>query len=275
MMKSVLYSLLCRFIFPNKGVTHIKRTPKLIVSLTSYPGRINVVERTIDSILRQSLKPDCVILWLAESQFSKKEKSLPKSLRHLLKHGLQIRWCEDIRSYKKLIPALREFPDDIIVTTDDDVIYDENWLEKLYTSFLKHPDEIHCHHAFDYVYDEIQGLGFPSIIKNEGVLEKCSMAIGIGGILYPPHLLYGDVCKTDIFSSLAPTNDDFWFWAMAKLNGLNIRLVSGHIDNIVCIEGTQGEGLWESENSKGEGSRQFKNIIERYPELQQFIKEGQ
>lgn len=139
-MKKWLYSWSQKFVFPNKGVSHIKRNPKLIVSLTSFPGRINVVEQTIDSILRQSLKPDYVILWLAESQFPTKERSLPRSLVRYKKHGLQIRWCEDIRPYKKLIPTLREFPDDIIVTADDDIIYWENWLEKLYASHIKYPD---------------------------------------------------------------------------------------------------------------------------------------
>ena len=274
MMKSVLYSLLCRFIFPNKGVTHIKRTPKLIVSLTSYPGRINVVERTIDSILRQSLKPDCVILWLAESQFPKKEKSLPKSLRHLLKHGLQIRWCEDIRSYKKLIPALREFPDDIIVTADDDIIFWENWLETMYVSYMKNPNCIQGHHAYSYQFDDNLKLLNITVNNNIGILNGTNMLGSGAGILFPPHVLFDDITMVD-FMKLAPSNDDMWWWAMAKLKQTPMLLIEQKCDNIVCIEGTQGEGLWESENSKGEGSRQFKNIIERYPELQQFTKEGQ
>lgn len=263
--------MLGRFVFPNKGITHVKRNPKLIVSLTSYPGRIHVVEQAIDSILRQSLKPDMVILWLAESQFPKKMKSLPKSLRRYLKHGLQIRWCEDIRSYKKLIPALREFPEDIIVTTDDDVIYDEKWLETLYVSYLKHPDEIQCHHAFDYVFEDNVGFVSITIIKNAGALKNCSMAIGIGGVLYPPHSLDIDVVRQDLFWKLAETNDDFWFWAMAKLKGTEIRLIDGFNDNIICIDGTQEQGLWVDENSKGEGSRQFKNILEHYPQLKQYL----
>ncbi len=48
--------------------------------------------------------------------------------------GLTIDWCEDIKSYKKLIPTLKKYPDAIIVTADDDLIYDNKWLEQLYNA---------------------------------------------------------------------------------------------------------------------------------------------
>ena len=51
------------------GVTNNKRDTKLIVSLTTFPGRINSVHKTISTLLTQTLKPDEVILWLAEAQF--------------------------------------------------------------------------------------------------------------------------------------------------------------------------------------------------------------
>lgn len=36
---------------------------------------------------------------------------------------LTIDWYHDIKSYKKLIPTLQKYPDSIIVTADDDIIY--------------------------------------------------------------------------------------------------------------------------------------------------------
>lgn len=56
----------------------------------------------------------------------------------MTQYGLTIKWWkEDIKSYKKLIPALIEYPDDIIVTADDDIYYEKNWLESLYHEYLK------------------------------------------------------------------------------------------------------------------------------------------
>ena len=65
----------------DSGITKEKRFPKIIVSLTTYPGRIDIVHKTIITLLQQTMKPDEVILWLAEEQFP--DKKLPKSLTEL------------------------------------------------------------------------------------------------------------------------------------------------------------------------------------------------
>ena len=61
--------------------------------------------KTIKTLLKQTVKPDKVVLWLAEEQFPQKENELPSELLELQNFGLTIKWCTDIRSYKKLIPA--------------------------------------------------------------------------------------------------------------------------------------------------------------------------
>lgn len=124
---------------------------QLIVSLTSYPARIETVNQTIKSILNQSIKADKVILWLAPEQFPNKEKDLPEQLLSLRAKGLTIDWYHDIKSYKKLIPTLKKYPDAIIVTADDDNIYAVNWLEKLYNSYIKHPQDISCHRITKFI----------------------------------------------------------------------------------------------------------------------------
>ena len=63
-------------VLKESGITSTKRTPKIIASLTTFPERINTVEKTIKTILNQTLKPDEVVLWLAESQFPKLEEEL-------------------------------------------------------------------------------------------------------------------------------------------------------------------------------------------------------
>ena len=63
-----------------------------------------------------------MILWLADSEFPDREKDLPQNLMRLCKEGLQIKWTKDVKSYKKLIPAIKEFPEAIIVTADDGVL---------------------------------------------------------------------------------------------------------------------------------------------------------
>ena len=134
------------------GLTDIKRNPQIIVSLTSFPDRIPFIYKTISSLLNQTLKPDMVILWLAKEQFPQLENNLPDELLELKKYGLTIKWCNNIRSYKKLVPAIKEYPNDIIITADDDIYYDKTLIELLYKSYEKEPQYIHCHRCTKIFY---------------------------------------------------------------------------------------------------------------------------
>ena len=43
------------------------------------------------------------------------------------KRGLTIRFCEDLKAHKKYYYAFKEYPDDIVITVDDDVIYPQEY----------------------------------------------------------------------------------------------------------------------------------------------------
>lgn len=129
------------------GLNKSPRAEKVIVSLTSYDLRINEAKYAIYSLLNQSFPPDKLILWLDEDSFPRREKDLPRDLLELRDFGLTIDWCENLRSYKKLIPALEKYPDDIIVTADDDIFYRPDWLKILYDAHLKEPDCVVAHRA--------------------------------------------------------------------------------------------------------------------------------
>ncbi|MCQ2744694.1 MAG: glycosyltransferase family 8 protein, partial [bacterium] len=79
------------------GLTVNKRHPQLIVSLTSFPERIDKIDKTINTLLNQTIKPDKLILWLAYEQFPNRENDLPENLLKLKNYGLEIMWCEDLK----------------------------------------------------------------------------------------------------------------------------------------------------------------------------------
>ena len=96
---------------------------RILVSFTSFPKRINKVWLVVESLLRQSYKPDLVILWLSKEQFESLNV-LPARLLNLQKRGLMLKIKEgDMRSHKKYYYALREYPNYVIITVDDDIIY--------------------------------------------------------------------------------------------------------------------------------------------------------
>lgn len=249
-------------------------SPRLIVSLTSFPARIKTVNYTIESILLQTKKANMVVLWLGYDKFSNKEKDLPKKLLRLTKFGLTIKWCEDIRSYTKLIPSIEAFPDDIIVTVDDDVWYPPEWLERLYNSYLKEPNLIHTHRALQVTgengkINKYIDWGIQIYAPQEP--SYCWHLTGTGGVLYPPHCLYKDICNRERFLSMAPSVDDIWFWAMAILQHTRIRIVEGNIFNFEGVFIVNNLSLW-SDNAFDKNDVALAKLMEAYPELKQLLQ---
>lgn len=256
------------------GIMDRKRKVKIIVSLTSFPARIGTVDITVRSLLMQSMKPDEIILWLATEQFPDREKGLPDRLLALKKYGLTINWCNDIKSYKKLIPALRMYPEDIIVTADDDVYYERHWLRRLYLGYVEAPEYVHCHRITKFY------IGDNAYKMKEGEFETYPVAsylhklTGVGGVLYPPHILCQDVLDEAKCRRLAPTNDDVWFWLMAVLNGARINVVKNNLPRIEAVKGTQEGECLNKINDRGDALlwKDFYNMLGAYPQLDDILR---
>ena len=121
---------------------------KVIVSLTSFPAAMIYAKDAINSILAGNTLPDKLVLYLTFSHF--KDNKVPLELMNLANSNplFEIRnYSQDIRSYRKLIPALKDFPNDIIVTIDDDVRYHKNMLRDLLLLHKKIPDVIIANRA--------------------------------------------------------------------------------------------------------------------------------
>ena len=263
--------------------TSTQRNTQITVSLTSFPERIPTLHYTIESLLTQSLKPDNLILWLANEQFPNKEEDLPKSLLQLKNFGLSIKWCEDIKSYKKLIPTLSEYPDDIIITFDDDIYYDEKTVENLYNAYLNTPNAITTIRAFRVGFNDKKQLSFlrsKDVIwdwKNYQQPSLYNTIIGCGGVLYPPHCLHSDILDKNKFMNIVPTQDDIYFWAMAVLKGTPIQIINGYSKTLDIIENTQNAGLCKINIKKGKGltgNQSLEKILNAYPEILTILKGG-
>lgn len=250
------------------GLTVEKRNPQLIVSLTSFPARIKVVAKTINTLLRQTVKPDKLILWLADSQFPTKEQELPIELLKLKEYGLEIRWCEDLRSYKKLVPTLREFPNDIIVTADDDLYYQEDWLESLYNEYLKDPKNVYTRRSTGVLKRRDYVKIIPHYDNENYAPSYINQIMGGAGTLYSPNSLHRDVLDTKKCMNLIPTYDDIYFWAMAVANGTKIGLIKNKDLNLYNVEDSQEVALCKINNSTTMTDKEaFCLVFEEYPQI--------
>lgn len=268
--------------FNEIGITENKRNPKIIVSLTSFPKRMTDIHFCLYSLLKQNFKPDEVILWLSEEEFPNKENDLPESVLSLRKNGLSIKWCENIRSYKKLIPCLREYPDDFIVTADDDIFYPENWLECLWQYHLKYPDCVISQRSRKIEVDSnnsFKPYETWKLIKNdvkESYLNLCTCG---SGTLFFPDSLSENVVKQEIFQKISPTSDDLWFWAMAVLNKVKIKAIPNSNMLYLCyVNYARDFGFLEEKtlyhfNSVGGNTSNFNNILSCFPEILDIINQ--
>lgn len=203
-----------------------KHHPHLVVTLTSYGRRaVKTVPHVLASLLVQTKRPDRIILWLDNEHFS--ETRLPRKLLSMRdKYGIEIRFCEDIRSYKKLIPSLHLCPEDILVTVDDDLVYKRRLLEQLYKAHLETPDMRLCALGHQPVIEHGHFVPYKQWIHNVTQHSDHQLfPLGGSGTLYPPHSLYADVTDTDLFMRLAPQADDVWFWVMGEMAGTKTRLI--------------------------------------------------
>jgi len=250
------------------GVNIIKRETPIIVSLTSYKERFNDLELSIYTLLTQAIKPDRIILWLSDNL---KMSDLPYSITKYVKNGLEIRFVEDIGSYTKIIYALKEFPDSIIVTADDDIIYPSNWLEFLYHSYIANPKDIQVHRAHRIKYKNNKICSYETWDKHikEESARFDNFLTGVGGVMYPPNCFRQEVFRKDIYLKYAPAADDIWLWFMALISNRKIRVVKNHIKTLTCtnifrhIGLNKGKTLYKK-NSKGFNDKQINNLMKLY-----------
>lgn len=227
---------------------------KLIISLTSYGRRLYDVCYTIESIMRQTVRSNKIVLWIDEAD----RNNIPNSLKALTHCGLEIIVTpENIRSYKKLYHSLLKYPEDVIVTVDDDLIYEFDLLERLVGAYRETPDAIcaaRCHRVrFDSEGNLLPYNQWKWHYRNPSI-SGLNFLTGVGGVLYPPHSLAQEVTDMDTFTTLAPTADDVWFYFMAIKNRTLIRKIATRNpggDDYMENYAFHDEGLMQV-NTKGE-----------------------
>lgn len=208
----------------SKPVAYSKEVAEnVIVSLTSYPGRIGVVWQVVETLKRQSLRPEKILLWLSKDQFPK-DDSVPSQLQSLQDEVFEIRMVDgDIRSYKKFYYAMQEFPEATIITFDDDIYYHPDVIKHLVRTSDKYPHYIVANvtNQLQYVEKTLKPYKeWGRHFKKFSTLNR--IQIGVGGVLYPPHSLNVLVFRQDLFTSLAPMADDLWLNCMSRLNKIPV-----------------------------------------------------
>ncbi|MEL6464109.1 MAG: glycosyltransferase family 2 protein [Pseudomonadota bacterium] len=257
-----------RAVTPRK---HSLDTP-LIVSLTSYPPRFEYLRLTLLGVLNQTIAADRTILWIAHQDMD----ALPADITALSAQGLEIRACDDMRSYKKILPLLAEAPDATIVTADDDVYYKQDWLENIVAAHATSQAPVVCTRGHHITIAE-NGLPAPYSAwpKNHSkpTWSGRIFPTGVLGVLYAPGCFVDQVTDWDTAARLCPTADDIWLYWMHRMNGSAAFNYSGKSRIIEWVRDPEESLL--TVNRIGGNDRQISAMIDHFgwPDLCQTTQE--
>ncbi|WP_432697227.1 hypothetical protein ACQUQP_02445 [Marinobacterium sp. YM272] len=254
----------------SSGVRTSSPGPEVIVSLTTFDKRINDVCLTVESLFQQTMQADRVVLCICEKDFS--WDTLPESLIAQTQRGLEILFCpEDLGPYTKFFYTLSKYPDALLITVDDDILYPIDMIDQLVKAYRREPDVIHCHRAHKMLRDANGNLlsyrKWPKTQRG----DKAALDLfptGVGGVLYFPGCFDDEILNKEAFKRLAPKADDVWLKAMSLKRGTKCKAVDDSRDwklRNVAIEGSQQFTLKrQNKRSVGGNDDQIRQVFSEY-----------
>ena len=237
------------------------------------PKRIDKVARTIESLMAQTIKPDKIVLYLTDEEFPTRE--LPDSLREMQDSVFSIEFREyNLRPHNKYYYALQEFPDDIVITVDDDIVYPDDVISKLIQGHRNYPNSIVClrAHTIGMYADGSYKSYFDWFSEKHIVQEETHsiLATGVGGVLYPPQTMPKETFNREKIMPVV-THDDLWLkWMEAKYD-VKIVLLQDDCD-LEYVPDTQSVGLWETVNAFGGNDVMWDKLIKSEGEEAEVIR---
>lgn len=236
----------------------------LIISFTSFPARINNVWQVVECMLRQTVMPDKIILWLSKEQFPTSD-SIPQSLRERESDIFQISMVDhDYRSHKKYYYVSKEYPDSLVFLIDDDIYYPTDIIERSLKARMEHPGAVICNYGYHIGYYPDGTLKPYKQWKMENHMSiDGDLFFGSGGgTLFCPLELHSDLTNIEMARLLTPLADDIWINTMARLANRKIVLLDNGL--ILPVHNLNNTTLTSKNVAKCENDRQLNAVIEKY-----------
>lgn len=236
----------------------------LIVSLTSFPARINIVYLAIKSMLNQTQRPQKIVLWLGKELFPNGEADLPQNLLELKPFGLEIEFCDDLKAHTKYFYAMQKYPNNLVVTVDDDIIYPTNLLSTLLKVHHKFPRCVVANRVRSMTIENGDFLPYRGWkINRENNIEpsKMNFATGVGGVLYKPEFFLNSLYDLEGIRKTNCIGDDIWLKAGEMENKIPVVFTNFYFKEFIEIPNSQKENLHSKNVFESGNDTQVKDVF--------------
>lgn len=253
-----------------------KREIPVIVSMTTFPPRFAKIGIVIKSILCQCYKPDRIVIYLDGDTVY---EDLTQEMKDYEQYGVEYRFHNEtlLKPHSKYLFAMQDFPEAIIVTTDDDVILPNDWLLSLIHSYEKFPGAISARRVHLIRYEQKEFLPYNFWYDQWRYVKEPShllLATGVGGVLYPPHSINPAAFDQKLIKELALNADDIWLKCWEVMG--NIPVVWAENDEVSLAETdpTHEIALSNANVNESQNDDIFRRVLHYYNlTVDDFLKE--
>ena len=256
-----------------------KKSGNVTVSLTSHSKRVgDFAPFAIYSIFHQTILPNRIVLNINQDKWS--EDNLPELIKKLEVAGLEVNLCEDVGPHTKLLPAMQKYPEDVIITVDDDVYYDKELVEELLTEkkISKDPNVVVCRVSAQIKWEDGKMMPYTQWPNAKANIGTRLSPLGWGGVLYSPHCFTDEVFNKAVYRELCPHADDIWFTVMELVANTPIARVknthwrgNNDVNHANEYEVHASDALHFKNVEAGGNDAQLAKLIEHY-DLNQYAE---
>lgn len=235
----------------------------VVVCMTSFPIRIPNLWIVLESILRQEMQPQKVLLYLSEIQFGNRNDIEKRLIRYIKMGLLEIKWVkEDYRSYKKFWYFLKENPNKPFITLDDDIIYESNTIIRLVSEANKHINTVPACYCYKIRYNSDKNICPYNDWEKQTRIGDCGNDIFFGsggGTFFPIGSLVGADVDFDTIRKICPFADDIWLNAYVRLNGYKVLCVKNR-RSVVSVFNKHNVTLSHENLDNGRNDEQLRDL---------------
>ena len=243
-------------------LSEAKNYDHIIVAFTSYKERINYCNLVIDSLLNGSIKPYKIVLTLYKDDLTYVTPELKKQIKENLVELIIA--DKDLKSHKKYFYVMQKYREYPIITCDDDCILQYDFVESLVNNYKKFPYCVSARRVHKKTYEDNGNVKvYKKWIRHydkELLPSYDLVAIGVGGILYPPNILnISENNLEDIYKYISV--DDIYLHYLELKNNVPIAWVPNKKNHPDIIPGSQETSLFKDINKANESDENSPNNV--------------